>query len=213
MRRRSSHALTIISSLIVIATPLMAADVDWPMSLKAIGDGYPKPGNPCRRVSDTNATAPFKQPGAILIACPAKPSNILVRRFAAANSARVAGEVDGFTIVAVPIDTATGAAAGRQHTETGHLRCDIAGERPHGPCSYAIVRKGGGISVIEIAWPDGRKRAVFVANGRITGADIDHTKTTAGMKPRVTAAREVDQYVVTVGNERYEIPILAISAN
>ena len=74
----------------------------WPASLPAFGDGFPNPGDPCRRVGESPATANFLDHTASLVGC-------LSAADATALGGRVVATVDGVTLVSVPTG-ATGAA-------------------------------------------------------------------------------------------------------
>lgn len=82
------------------ATPAAGA---WPASLPAFGDGFPNPGDPCRRVGESAATANFLDHTASLVGC-------LSATDAAALGGRVVATVDGVTLVSVP-NAASGAPA------------------------------------------------------------------------------------------------------
>ncbi len=76
-----------------------AAEANWPASLMVFGDGFPNPGDPCRRVGESQATVNFLDHTATLAGC-------LSAADAARLGGRIVGTVDGVTLVSIP----TGAA-------------------------------------------------------------------------------------------------------
>jgi hypothetical protein len=76
-------------------TPAVAAATEWPSSLHVFGDGFPNPGDPCRRVGESAATADFLDHTAALVGCHAEAD-------AAKLGGRVVATVDGITLVSVP---------------------------------------------------------------------------------------------------------------
>lgn len=176
------------------------------MSVKALDAGFPERGSPCRRVGETAATIEFLDDQSTLVACPGSRSSIFVTKFASAQNGRIVGYVDGVTLIAIPM----------RKLEAPHdapsLSCTLVpGERPQ-PCTYFVVRRGGGISIVNITRPDGATRAVHFANGRVTGAEVKAPDGKAS-KRRVTSTREVDRFIVGFSGEHYEIPASALEAD
>jgi len=75
-----------------------ATEAGWPASLMVFGDGFPNPGDACRRIGESQATVNCLDHTATLVGC-----------FSAADAARlggrVVGTVDGVTLVSIPTDT------------------------------------------------------------------------------------------------------------
>lgn len=78
------------------ATPATSATA-WPAALSPFGDGYPKAGDPCRRVGENAATANFLDDSAILVGCPAADAEAI-----AAVGGQTVGEVEGITLISIP---------------------------------------------------------------------------------------------------------------
>jgi hypothetical protein len=68
-------------------------------------------------------------------------------------------------------------------------------------CSFGVVREGNGSGVVTITKPDGRTRSVFFEDGQATGADISEADPGA-----FGAQKHEDTTLVSIGDERYEIP-------
>lgn len=77
------------------ATAAVAVATEWPSSLHVFGDGFPNPGDPCRRVGESAATADFLDHTAALVGCHAQAD-------AAKLGGKVVATVDGITLVSVP---------------------------------------------------------------------------------------------------------------
>lgn len=67
----------------------------WPSTLPVFGDGFPNPGDACRRVGESAETANYLDHTATLVGC-----------FSADDAAKLGGKVvatvDGVTLVSVP---------------------------------------------------------------------------------------------------------------
>lgn len=75
--------------------PASPAAAQWPASLRVVGDGFPKPGDPCRVIGESDATSNFLDDSATLAGC-------LSVEDAAKLGGKVVGTVDGVTLVSVP---------------------------------------------------------------------------------------------------------------
>jgi hypothetical protein len=71
----------------------------WPASLMVFGDGFPSPGDPCRRIGESQATMNFLDHTATLAGCRSAAD-------AARLGGRIVGTVDGVTLVSIPTDAA-----------------------------------------------------------------------------------------------------------
>jgi hypothetical protein len=71
----------------------------WPASLKVMGDGFPNPGDVCRRIGESPATVNYLDHTATLAGCHSAAD-------AAKLGGRIVGTVDGVTLVSIPTDAA-----------------------------------------------------------------------------------------------------------
>jgi hypothetical protein len=73
----------------------------WPASLNVFGDGFPKAGDPCRRVGESAATIDLLDDSAILVGCFGDAATASVAAIIAAGG-KVVGSVDGVTLISIP---------------------------------------------------------------------------------------------------------------
>jgi hypothetical protein len=83
------------------ATPQPLPAFVWPAGLRVVGDGYPAPGDSCRRLGESEATANYLDDSAVLVGCPGGASDAAAAAILAAGHARVVGATDGVTLISV----------------------------------------------------------------------------------------------------------------
>jgi hypothetical protein len=74
----------------------------WPKGLRVLGDGYPRPGDPCRRLGETELTVNYLDDSAQLVGCPGAATAAPTLAITASLHGRVVGAVEGVTLVSVP---------------------------------------------------------------------------------------------------------------
>jgi heat shock protein HslJ len=132
--------------------------------------------------------------------CDVQPLGGGPRGYVAAEYLRPAISPDGSAAMG-PDDSALRAGQGR-FDATGPLPCAFAAGQPMGQCESGVARAGGGYATVVIKKPDGRTRAIFFRMGRAIGADTSQ----ADGYPPFRATRQGDLTLISVGDERYEIP-------
>ncbi|WP_235927572.1 hypothetical protein [Sandarakinorhabdus rubra] len=183
--------------------------IDIPASLAPFGDGYPKAGDPCRRLGESAATANWLDDGAVLVGCPTAES-------AAAVGGTVVAKVEGVRVISIPMGdanqgmatpAATGDAlvAGTDYNATASIKCSFDGSMPSGSCPVGVKRNWGeaGSHLVEVSKPDGRKRAIFFKGTTPTGADSAQSDGSAAWK--FAFERRGDEVLIRFGPERYVI--------
>lgn len=185
-----------------------AGAFQWPASLKVVGDGYPGPGAPCRRIGETAATIDFLDDSADLVGCPTPQE-------AAKLGGNVLTAIDGVTLVSVPNDRAAMAGdgdgqgdakvAGTNYNATAKISC--AGYKGAGAamCDAGVIRGGDTGATVEVKLADGTTRAIFFnPDGSFLSFSTAEADGTAAMK--ISAQKKGDITIAKIGTETYEIP-------
>lgn len=184
-----------------------ATTAAWPASLRVVGDGFPNPGDPCRVIGESEATADFLDHTATLAGC-------LSAADAATLGGRVVATVDGVTLVSVPVAAAMpgdgdgqgdAMVPGTRYHATAQVRCSGYQGAAAGICDAGVVRGTETGTYVEVALPDGRTRTIFFnSDGSFLSFSTAQADGTAAMA--ISSSREGDTTIATLGTERYEIP-------
>lgn len=168
----------------------------WPASLNVFGDGFPNPGDPCRRVGESAATIDFLDHTATLAGC-LSPDD------AAKLGGTVVATVDGVTLVSVP--AADAMVAGTKYHATAQIPCSGYKGAAAGMCDAGVVRGTETGTYVEVTLPDGRQRTLFFnADGSFLAFSTAEADGTSAM--RSGSYRKGDTTIATLGTERYEVP-------
>jgi hypothetical protein len=179
----------------------------WPASLPVFGDGFPNPGDACRRVGESAATANYLDHTATLVGC-------LSAEDAAKLGGKVVATVDGVTLVSVPAAAAIpgdgdgqgdAMVEGTHYNATAQIPCSGYQGAPAGRCDAGVVRGTETGTYIEVTLPDGGLRTIFFnSDGSFLSFSTAEADGTAAME--IGSSREGDTTIATLGTERYEIP-------
>ncbi|MDX1333853.1 MAG: hypothetical protein R3252_12555, partial [Robiginitalea sp.] len=82
----------------------------------------------------------------------------------------------------------------------GKVPCKLGRGAPTSNCDFGVVRRGNGDADVQIRMPNGKLRFIYFQNGRAVGYDRSQGGGT------FRASKEVDLYIINIGDERYEIP-------
>lgn len=186
----------------------------WPSSLAVFGDGFPRPGDACRRVGESANTLNYLDDSASLVGC-------LSADDAARLGGKVVATIEGVTLVSVPTVAATPGdgdgqgdvkVAGTPYHATAQIRCSSYQGAPVGMCNAGVVRGTGTGTYIDVTLPDGRKRTIFFnSDGSFLTFSVAEADGTAAMA--ISSRREGDTTIATLGAERYEIPDVLVQGD
>lgn len=223
MANRIASLLTLSSAISLMAAcgqdgqnPAANSEVNvtWPSSLKVVGDGFPNPGDACRKIGETEATVDFLDDSATLAGC-------LSADDAAKLGGKIVGTVDGVTLVSVPASAAKpgdgdgqgdAKVAGTKYHATALIRCAGYKGAAAGTCEAGVVRDAEGGPYVEVKLPDGVMRTIFFnKDGSFLSFSTAEADGTAAMK--ISSKRIDDTTVATLGSEQYEIPDVMIQGD
>ena len=189
------------------AAATAATQATWPASLNVFGDGFPNPGDPCRRVGESAATINFLDHTATLAGC-LSPDD------AAKLGGTVVATIDGVTLVSVPSAAAMpgegdgqgdALVAGTKYHATAQIPCSGYKGAAAGMCDAGVVRGTETGTYVEVTLPDGVQRTLFFnADGSFLSFSTAEADGTAAMVSG--SMRKGDTTIATLGSERYEIP-------
>ena len=184
-----------------------AAQPAWPASLTVVGDGFPNPGDACRRIGESAASANFLDHTATLAGC-------LSADDAAKLGGRVVATVDGVTLVSIPDGAAKpgdgdgqgdARVAGTEYNATAQIRCSGYKGSAAAMCDAGVVRGTETGTYVDVTLPGGGKRTIFFnSDGSFLSFSTAEADGTAAMK--ISSSRQDDTTIATLGTERYEIP-------
>ena len=95
---------------------------------------------------------------------------------------------------------------GTPYHATGEVPCVMGSGQPKGSCRFGVVRKGSGSGTVTVTKPDGRTRSIFFEKGTATGYDMSQAD-----PGEFSARKQGDTSLISIGQERYDIPDAVIS--
>ncbi|WP_373505286.1 SH3 domain-containing protein [Aestuariivirga sp.] len=91
---------------------------------------------------------------------------------------------------------------GTDFNATGSIPCARDAGQPMGSCGFGVKRQGNGSATVTVTWPDGGSRVIAFENG--TAVRYDESQADGGATLQVT--RNADLSIITIGDQRFEIP-------
>jgi len=88
------------------ASPAPMPAFTWPSSLQPFGEGYPNPGDPCRRIGESPAVADLLDHTRVLVGCPGRADEAAAAALLADGQGKALAYLDGVTLIAVPPNAA-----------------------------------------------------------------------------------------------------------
>lgn len=187
--------------------PAANAPATWPASLTVMGDGFPGPGDACRKIGESSATVDYLDDSATLVGC-------LSAADAEVLGGSVVASVDGVTLVSVPSSAAVAgdgdgqgdaSVAGTSYNATAQIPCAGYKGAAQGACEAGVMRNPETGASVDVTLPDGSLRTIFFnQDGSFLSFKTAEANGTAGMQSG--SSRKGDTTIATLGTERYEIP-------
>ncbi|MCC8402829.1 hypothetical protein LJ655_13190 [Paraburkholderia sp. MMS20-SJTN17] len=193
---------------------------EWPASFVVLGDGYPHPGDACRRLGESAATVNYLDHMAMLVGCPGSTDSAAVRAIVMhERHARVVGAADGVTLISISTEAAPGGSQKNHAPQiqspigaSGTLPCERANGQDRTMCKFGLVHHSDRSTTVVVYWPDGATRAIFFGvSGRVIG-----TAASARDRPMpggTITRRRAGINLISVGDERYEIEDSVLSGS
>jgi hypothetical protein len=114
---------------------------------------------------------------------------------------RLEVSVVGASAAAAKSESVDAKVAGTGFNATGQVPCSMGNGQPTSSCAFGVVRQGSGNAMVTVTKPDGSKRVIFFEKGSAIGYDKSQADA-AEFKVK----KQSDLNVITIGEERYEIP-------
>jgi hypothetical protein len=90
---------------------------------------------------------------------------------------------------------------GTPYHATGNISCSMGSGKTQS-CPFGVIRQGyKGDGTVVVTTPNGNKRSIIFKKGK--AISYDQSKTKAG---KFSASRQGDMNLITIGQEKYEIP-------
>jgi hypothetical protein len=122
------------------------------------------------------------------------------------RSAARRGEVASYSLDVEITSKASGVSGdalvpGTEFHATGYVPCAREAGQPMANCKFGVVREGGGSGRVTVFWPDGGNRVLFFEKGVPT--DFDRSEADGGAQMKVE--KNADVFMITIGDQRFEI--------
>jgi hypothetical protein len=84
---------------------------------------------------------------------------------------------------------------------TGTVPCARHESQPMTQCEFGVKRKGDGNAEVTVFWPDGGSRVIVFEDGAPAYSDAE---------AQLSATKQSDLHLITIGSERFEIPAAVV---
>lgn len=84
----------------------------------------------------------------------------------------------------------------------GMIDCVRDADAPQQSCAFGVTRESNGNGAVTIEWPEGGSRVIFFQ----AGIPVSYDKSQADQGREMTVARDGDNSIVFIGQERFSIP-------
>jgi hypothetical protein len=78
----------------------------WPAGFRLMDEGFPAPGDPCRRLGETELTSNYLDDSARLIGCPGSAGDNATTAIVVGLGGKVVGGAEGVTLISIPMGDA-----------------------------------------------------------------------------------------------------------
>ncbi|MCB1377302.1 MAG: hypothetical protein KDK89_02860 [Alphaproteobacteria bacterium] len=106
-------------------------------------------------------------------------------------------------------ETGDAKVEGTDFNATGPIPCARYPGQPMGQCQMGVMREGNGNGSITVFWPDGGSRVIYFEMN--TPSSYDESQADAGKE--MTVDQNADLSIVTIGDERFEIPDVVMAGD
>ncbi len=93
-------------------------------------------------------------------------------------------------------------AGEERYDAIGEIPCAEHTGEPMHQCAFGVARAGGGYATVVVTQKSGKKRSIYFRMGKTIGSDASE----ADGYQKFSSTKEVDLYMIRIGDERYEIP-------
>jgi hypothetical protein len=95
---------------------------------------------------------------------------------------------------------------------TGGIPCARQAGQPTAECKFGVQRAADGTATLTVFWPGGGSRLIFFdAEGKATGFDANQADGSTNSVLKVE--RKADLNLISIGDERYEVPDVIITGD
>jgi hypothetical protein len=95
---------------------------------------------------------------------------------------------------------------GTDFNATGEINCAREAGQPLVRCNFGVKRDGNGGGTVTVFWPEGGNRVIYLEGSR----PVRYDQSEADGEAEMTVQQNADLFIVSVGDQRFEIPEVVI---